>query len=118
VLGRGHFKTAKLADLRKAFPGVVAGVGDTLSDIQAYAANGMTAYLLCPWKEKPSDLRKQAAELRSLHEPARLQVVGNWRELEQAVFQGMPFPPQAYADRWTAAQSNWRPACGERRRID
>jgi hypothetical protein len=99
VLGGGHFKASKLADLRKAFPGVVAGVGDTLSDVQAYAANGMTAYLIPSWKDKPRDLRKLAAELRALHETDRLQVVGNWRELEQAVFQGAPFPPQALADR-------------------
>jgi hypothetical protein len=99
VLGGGSFKMTKLADLRKAFPGAVAGVGDTLADAQAYTANGMTAYLILPWKDKPSDLRKLAAELRALHEPARLQVVANWRELEQAVFQGLSFPPQAFADR-------------------
>jgi hypothetical protein len=99
VLDGGHFKTSKLADLRKAFPGVVAGVGDTLSDVQAYASNGMTAYLLCPCNDKPRDLRKLAAEMRALHETDRLQVVGNWRELEQAVFKGEPFTPQAFADR-------------------
>jgi hypothetical protein len=98
VLRSGQFKAAKLGELRKAFPGVVAGIGDVLSDAQAYTANGMTAYLIPRCKDKPRDLRKLAADLRALRDTDRLQVVGNWRELEQAVFQGRPFPPLAFAD--------------------
>ena len=103
VFDSGEFKTAKLSEVRKAFPGVVIGIGDKLSDAQAYVDNGLTAYLIPHYKQKPKDMRKMAKEIRRLRGKGRLQVVSGWRELEQGLFARRPFTPSAFADRLDAA---------------
>jgi len=94
----GKFKTAKLADLRNAFANVKIGIGDKLSDAQAYVDNGLTAYLIPHYKEKPKDMRKMAREIRRLR-GRRLHVVDGWREIEAGIFKGRKFPPEAFARR-------------------
>ena len=94
----GAFKTAKLSDVRKAFPGVAMGIGDKLSDAQAYVDNGLTAYLIPHYKDKPKDLRKMAKEVRRLRGRGRLNVVSSWRQIESGVFGRRPYPPAAFAD--------------------
>ncbi len=97
VPASGKFKSAKLTALRRFFPGVAMGIGDKLSDAQAYVDNGMSAYLIPDYKEKPRSMRAIAAEIRALRSQGRLQVVGNWRQIEQGVFSGRKFPPEAFA---------------------
>ena len=97
VFDSGEFKTAKLSEVRKAFPQVAVGIGDKLSDAQAYVDNGLTAYLIPHYKDKPNDLRKMAGEIRRLHGGGRLHVVPGWREVEQGLFDGRSFPPIAFA---------------------
>lgn len=94
----GRFKTAKLAAIREAFPNVAIGIGDRVSDAQAYAANGLTAYLLVRYKSKPQDMRRLAGQIRQLGGNGRIQVVSGWREVEAGIFHGRRFPPEAYAD--------------------
>ncbi|MDY6913779.1 MAG: hypothetical protein SVT52_04920 [Planctomycetota bacterium] len=93
----GKFKTTKLKDIRKAFPGVRIGIGDKLSDAQAYVDNGMKAYLIPHYKQKPKDMRKMAGEIRRLRGRGRLQVVENWQQIEAGVSRGRKFPPATFA---------------------
>ena len=97
LLEGGKFKSARLAALRRDFPGVAIGIGDKLSDAQAYVDNGMSAYLVPAYKENPRDMRILAAEIRALRGQDRLQVVGNWRQIEQGFFSGKQFPPENFA---------------------
>jgi len=93
----GEFKTAKLAAVRKTFPNVRIGIGDKLSDAQAYVDNGLTAYLIPHYKEKPEDMRKLARQISGLRGRGRLHVVSNWRAIEAGIFDGRAFPPEAFA---------------------
>lgn len=43
-----EFKTKFLADLAKRYPRLRVGVGDRLTDVRAYRANGMRAFLIDP----------------------------------------------------------------------
>jgi len=95
----GKFKTAKLTDLRKAFANVKIGIGDKPSDAHAYVDNGLTAYLIPHYKEKPKDMRKMAGEIRRLRGRRRLHVVDGWREIEAGIFRGRKFPPETFARR-------------------
>jgi hypothetical protein len=69
------FKRCFLADLRKRYPYLVAGVGDRLSDARAYRANGMKVVLIDPKGklECPEGAvvvpswREAARHLRGLH---------------------------------------------------
>lgn len=97
VLDSGKFKSAKLSALRKLFSGVAIGIGDKLSDAQAYVDNGMSAYLIPDYTEKPRDMRSLAAQLRVLRGLGRLQVVSTWRQIEQGMFAGSKFPPEKFS---------------------
>ena len=57
----------------------------------------MSAYLIPDYKEKPRDMRALAAEIRALRGQGRLQVVSNWRQIEQGIFSGKKFPPEDFA---------------------
>ena len=93
----GKFKSARLAVLRRDSPGVAIGIGDKLSDAQGYLDNGMSAYLIPDYKQNPKDMRALAAEIRALRGQGRLQVVDNWRQIEQGIFSGKQFPPEDFA---------------------
>jgi len=97
VFDSGEFKTAKLSEVRKAFPRVAVGIGDKLSDAQAYVDNGLTAYLIPHYKDEPKDLREMAGQIRRLRGRGRLHVVSGWREVEQGLFDGRSFPPATFA---------------------
>ncbi|MGB2820373.1 MAG: hypothetical protein WBF17_05295 [Phycisphaerae bacterium] len=97
VFDSGEFKTAKLSEVRKAFPRVAVGIGDKLSDAQAYVDNGLTAYLIPHYKDKPEDMRKMAGQIRRLRGGERLHVVSGWREVQQGLFDGRSFPPATFA---------------------
>jgi hypothetical protein len=93
----GKFKSARLAALRRDFPGLAVGIVERPSDAQAYVDNGMSAYLIPNFKENPKDMRALAAEIRALRGQGRLQVVDNWRQIEQGFFGGKQFPPEDFA---------------------
>jgi len=89
----GQFKTSKLSDVRKAYPKTAIGIGDKTSDAQAYVDNGMTAYLIPHYKDKPSSLRDKAEEIDRLVGRGRLNVVSGWKQIEAGIFAGKKFPP-------------------------
>ncbi|HUS47921.1 MAG TPA: hypothetical protein VM098_07370 [Phycisphaerae bacterium] len=109
----GKFKTAKLKALQASFPNPRIGIGDKLSDAQAYVDSGMTAYLIPHYnKKKPKDMRKVAQAIRQLKGRARLHVVGSWQEIEEGVFQDRSFPPQAFANQLDAEADRLQAAKG------
>ena len=95
----GTFKTAKLKAIRSSFPNVRIGIGDKLSDAQAYVDNGLTAYLIPDYKNKPKSMRKMADQIRQLKGNGRLHVVSGWQEIDAGIFSGRTFPPEAFAKR-------------------
>ena len=95
----GKFKTAKLNALRAAYSNVMIGIGDKPSDAQAYVDNGLTAYLMPGYDQKPQDMRKAAADVRRLDGRDRLNVVDGWLEIESGIFKGAGFKPSDYAAR-------------------
>ena len=97
----GKYKAAKLRELRRQFPGLAIGIGDKLSDADAYAANGMKAYLIPHYKpDKHKDVRKMADGVRRLK--GGVQVVDDWDELRAGVFQDRRFTAKAYAKKLDA----------------
>jgi phosphoglycolate phosphatase-like HAD superfamily hydrolase len=93
VFDPGLAKTGTLRTLRGKFAGITAGVGDSLSDAEAYAANGLTPLLIVrPRWDKPKKLRAQAEEIRSA--PAGTQVVQTWEQVESALTRGERFDPE------------------------
>ena len=95
----GKFKTAKLKAVKKSYPNVKFGIGDKLSDAQAYVDNGLTAYLIPHYKEKPEDMSEMARDIRKLRGRDRLNVVDGWREIEMGVFKGRSYKPSTYVGR-------------------
>lgn len=83
--GSREFKTATLERLRRRFKGRIIGVGDKVSDARAYCANGIDAFLLVRAHEgADAQRRRDLASLRRRLPPG-VQVVSDWREIEQAI---------------------------------
>jgi len=93
----GEYKTARLTELRRTHPNMRMGIGDKISDALAYVDNGMTAYLIPQYEQKPAAMREMVAQLKGLGGRGRLQVVSGWREIEAGVFQGKEFPAERFA---------------------
>jgi len=100
--GSGAFKTARLAEITKAYPNVEIGIGDKISDAQAYVDSGLVAYLLpdCD-RDDAKNMRKMADQLRLLRDRGKIQVVSNWRQVEAGIFSGKRFAPKAFGDSLT-----------------
>jgi hypothetical protein len=97
--GSGAFKSGELANLKKRFRNVHIGIGDKLSDAQAYHENGLKAFLIIqiPDKDSPEPYEELANDLGELS--AEIQVVSNWRQIERALFDGADFPRPAMQKR-------------------
>lgn len=94
----GKFKTAKLTELRAEFPNTRIGIGDKLSDAQAYVDNDMTAYLIPHYDPSdPDELVDMAGAISRLRGQGRLNVVTGWRQIERGIFEGETFPPEDFA---------------------
>ncbi len=99
----GKFKTARLKELKKEFPNIRLGIGDKISDVEAYVANGMTAYLIPNYDREDDDaddFRKLAKKIRRLDK--RIHVVDGWDEIRAGVLDGKAFSAVDYADRLDA----------------
>jgi hypothetical protein len=90
--GSEAFKSAALAKLKKRFSNMEIGVGDKVSDVAAYHANGLRGFLILqvPPADNGDLLSQYADELARL--PAAAEAVSNWRQIEQALFEGASFP--------------------------
>jgi len=90
--GSGTFKMGRLAEIKKTYAGVVFGVGDKVSDAQAYDANGVPPILLLSldWsKGDPDYYDKAAGDLTGV--PDRAQVVWSWSQVSAIVFEKARF---------------------------
>jgi len=91
--GSGKFKTRAIGRLRERFANIRIGIGDKVSDAQAYDDNGMRAFLILDIPEPPTaeQLRELARALSPL--PPRVQVVTSWSQIDRAVFGDGLYPP-------------------------
>ncbi|NBB95565.1 MAG: hypothetical protein GVY16_07470 [Planctomycetes bacterium] len=90
--GSGAFKSGELAELRKRFKNVRIGIGDKLSDAQAYHENGLRAFLIIemPHADEPEPYEELANDLDALDK--QIEVVARWRQIEKALFDGESYP--------------------------
>ena len=93
--GSGAYKSDVLEQLGKRFRKIEIGIGDKVSDAQAYHANGLKAFLILqlPEPAAPEALEALADELEALDE--EVQVVTQWRQIEQALFAKGSYPRSA-----------------------
>ena len=93
LCGSRKYKTRVINDLRQRFSKIEIGIGDKISDVRAYQDNGMQAYLLLPNKGlSPLALADLLRRLGNLTDP--VQVVTDWKEIEQGVLGNGHFPPE------------------------
>jgi len=97
--GSGEFKSAMLADLKKRFGRIEIGIGDKVSDAQAYRQNGLRTFLLLPPPPQatPEAYEALAESLQPLDD--QVQVVGDWRQIQDVLFGGATFGRSAMQQR-------------------
>ena len=95
----GKFKTGRLLAIRKAYPNARIGIGDKLSDAEAYVKAGLTAYLIPHYKNKPKDMRKMARKIQQIRGRGRLQVVAGWDEIDNGIFKGARYTSGQFVTR-------------------
>jgi hypothetical protein len=91
--GSGLYKATRLGTLKQHFTNLDVGIGDKPSDARAYVENGLRAILILHinWAEdEPEDYEKLADELATL--PDAVQVVTNWAQVADALFNRVSFP--------------------------
>lgn len=92
----GKFKTGRLKALREQFPNVAIGIGDKISDAEAYVANGLKAYLIPHYDRKDDDdVRDMAEKIRKLNKD--IQVVDDWDQIRVGILKAKKYPPTTYA---------------------
>jgi len=85
--GSAKFKRRTLSTIRKVLTGPGIGIGDRISDMEAYVANGLKAVLIVDLREADAgDLRELADDLDDL--PASVQVTVSWHEIENVLIEG------------------------------
>ncbi|MFP4356020.1 MAG: hypothetical protein ACLFUJ_12925, partial [Phycisphaerae bacterium] len=86
IEGSGAFKGQTLQDLARTFSRLEIGIGDKISDVQAYVDNGMRGFLVIhpetSWDAE--DYEDLASDLNSL--PDSVQVVTHWRQIEEVLY--------------------------------
>ena len=95
----GEFKTGRLAEIKEAFPGLAIGIGDKLSDAEAYLATDMTAYLIPHYDRESDDMRDMARKIERMTKTDRLNVVDTWTEIEVGIFHKITYPADKYTKR-------------------
>jgi hypothetical protein len=99
LAGSGRFKSGRLKDLTERFSRIELGIGDKVSDVKAYADNGIEGILIIhpDEYEDPAELSDLADEIESLGD--RIHVVTAWTQIERIVFNGADHPPADMARR-------------------
>lgn len=90
--GSGAFKSDMIVQLQERFTRMEIGIGDKISDAQAYRQRGMKAFLIVqiPESDEPEPYDDLAGKLDQLDE--KVQVVGGWDEIEEALFGRGSYP--------------------------
>ena len=90
--GSRRFKTRELQKLKSSFPNICIGIGDKISDIQAYHDSGLKSFLILQSEgcDDPEDYLELAQKLDRLQED--VQVVYDWSQIESAIYRGKSFP--------------------------
>ncbi len=90
--GSGAFKSAAIGELKKRFPHIEVGIGDKISDAQAYLDHGLeTILILHPDRmETPEAVRRWIRGLKQL--PDEAGVVTSWQEVEDILFRDARHP--------------------------
>ncbi len=90
--GSRRYKTRELTKLKSKFPNIRIGIGDKISDIQAYHNSGLKTFLILNDEDcdDPKDYLELAQELDRL--PEDVQVVRNWSQIASVIYQGQLFP--------------------------
>jgi len=107
--GSGTFKTERLNALKKTFANLKVGIGDKVSDAQAYAALGMTSILIpdVNWSDDDAeDFEKAAAEIAAL--PDTVHVATTWTEVSAVLFDGASRPKGPIVERLRATARDLR----------
>lgn len=93
--GSGGFKKRRLRQLRESFDKIAIGVGDKISDVQAYQDNDLAGFLLLPVRdfEESEDYFDLIEDLDKLDRDA--QVVRDWQEILDVVYGGKSFSRSA-----------------------
>ena len=97
--GSSAFKTAAIQEMKKKFNKIEIGIGDKISDAQAYHANGLRSFLIIsiPEDGAADSFEGLAEDISAL--PDEVQVVTGWKEIEQAVFSQAKFNRSAMEKR-------------------
>ena len=93
--GSGAFKDAALSELRGKFKRIEIGVGDKVSDAQAYHDNGLKAFLIVqiPQAADAASYEAMDKDLAALADEA--QVVTDWRQIADALAKKASYPRSA-----------------------
>ena len=96
--GSRRYKTKELIKLKSKFPNIRIGIGDKISDTQAYHDSGLKSFLILQSQgcDDPKDYLELAQELDRLQED--VQVVCDWSQIESAIYRGKSFPKSAAQD--------------------
>jgi hypothetical protein len=84
-----EYKTQALRDVRKNFRNLQYGVGDKVSDVEAYLANDMRACWIPHYDhDDAEDIQQMARQVYAWRDTRGLWVCENWRQIESAIFDG------------------------------
>ena len=93
--GSGEYKAKMLRELQRRFRRIEIGIGDKISDAQAYHDSGLKAFVILQVgeDEDPAELEELIDALEGL--PEAVQVVTGWDQIESALFAGGAYPRSA-----------------------
>lgn len=96
--GSGAYKTEMLRGLTRRFDDIRVGIGDKVSDAQAYHDTGLESICVLPMpaRELPQEYLDLSEEVATL--PEQVHVVRNWDEVREVLFSGGSFPPSRMAE--------------------
>ena len=109
VTGTQTYKNSRIEAIRQTYRNLAVGIGDKMSDAKVYADNGMRAILILhvDWSDdKAEHYEKLALELAGL--PDSVQVVTNWSQVADVVFNRAAFVKQDMVKRLRDAARDLR----------
>ncbi|MFW6066234.1 MAG: hypothetical protein ACOC9S_05385 [Planctomycetota bacterium] len=97
--GSGAYKTEMLRELTSRFDEIRVGIGDKVSDAQAYYDTGLESICILPMpaRDDPQQYEMLAEKVSTL--PGEVHVVTDWGEVRGVLFDGLTFPPSRIVER-------------------